>query len=926
MKNQLNSTPQPDDANSEIPKSVLDRRQFLTMGLGAAAAAFALPRPAKATTSIIPDASTELAFVSGKVSTGTFPQPVAGSLGTLADPSQLYVLWDTTDNVSVCSDGSYPVSGSCAAGGAPTDKSFITSRFYSNTSSSSFDPKITTLTPGTKVFQPGPTFRFYPSQSDKNSLHLTFNNKMPHNDSPELGMQGIPLPDPYTSSGCDGSIDRPRCFQTSNLHFHGFHVSPISLDTTDPTTGQPVFGPGSDAQLSSDDMLFELLPEGENGSSGQHDYCVQLPEFHAPGTHWYHAHTHGSTAIHIIDGMAGALIVEEEGDYVIPVDDDKIWLLQETLSPPPNPSGYEQTYSKIRNTRQSNGTKTGPIFPVPNDQEVYACTGGGGSAGFTVNGVYQPTLNMQPRELQRWRFINGTATPRGFIRLSLVMPVKYTYQSGENAGQTVTLSNPTTDPNALLSNSNYQAAFNDPGNATTQTQCMSLIATDGISFFGKPPHPKKTMDLVAANRADFLVKLPLPGVYWVLKEVLPAGAGQRNPGGVGPNKGVATPGALQILATVVVSGTAVSPEKSIPTVIPGQPPNYLQPITEDQLLTYEENGTQKRYLRPVVFDITGEFTTQGCKNYQGGGKGLAPPLPRQFNINNVGYTGKYGDQYTSYTPPPIAVGTLYKPGTYLGPGTIPPTQGPARYDTVQVVKLNTAEEWIIFNYSGLTHPFHIHVNPFQVVEIYTPNADNTTTPITQTVDVNDRVWWDTFGVPPASFKTNAQNQTVVDQPGYIRIRTRFWDYWGEYVFHCHILIHEDLGMMQNVMVLPDNASSSDPTIRGYNPCAQATTSATPGSSGSISFPSGDCPTGFFYPAPVPVDANGNIDRNTNKYFNPFVQGEVYPCQYSIPQFNKPLNPVQANNTASVAAEPEQSCSTAPANWPAPCVIAPPSSQ
>ncbi|MGH9720268.1 MAG: hypothetical protein ACRD8O_08650, partial [Bryobacteraceae bacterium] len=33
----------------------------------------------------------------------------------------------------------------------------------------------------------------------------------------------------------------------------------------------------------------------------------------APGTHWYHAHKHGSTSLHIFNGLAGAIIVE--GDY-----------------------------------------------------------------------------------------------------------------------------------------------------------------------------------------------------------------------------------------------------------------------------------------------------------------------------------------------------------------------------------------------------------------------------------------------------------------------------------------------------------------------------------------------------------------------------------------------------------------------------------
>jgi hypothetical protein len=42
--------------------------------------------------------------------------------------------------------------------------------------------------------------------------------------------------------------------------------------------------------------------------------------------------------------------------------------------------------------------------------------------------------------------------------------------------------------------------------------------------------------------------------------------------------------------------------------------------------------------------------------------------------------------------------------------------------------------------------------------------------------------------------------TVV--PGYFKMRSRFVDYAGRYVIHCHILAHEDRGMMTIVQVVP----------------------------------------------------------------------------------------------------------------------------
>jgi FtsP/CotA-like multicopper oxidase with cupredoxin domain len=47
--------------------------------------------------------------------------------------------------------------------------------------------------------------------------------------------------------------------------------------------------------------------------------------------------------------------------------------------------------------------------------------------------------------------------------------------------------------------------------------------------------------------------------------------------------------------------------------------------------------------------------------------------------------------------------------------------------------------------------------------------------------------------------------TLFVKAGYtLYLRTRYQRYIGEYVLHCHILDHEDRGMMQNVrVVLPD---------------------------------------------------------------------------------------------------------------------------
>lgn len=100
----------------------------------------------------------------------------------------------------------------------------------------------------------------------------------------------------------------------------------------------------------------------------------------------------------------------------------------------------------------------------------------------------------------------------------------------------------------------------------------------------------------------------------------------------------------------------------------------------------------------------------------------------------------------------------------------------------QIMTLGTTEEWRLVNESGEVHPFHIHVNPFQVISV-------------NGVELDRKSLDDTFPIPAN---------------GEIIIRTKYRDFDGKYVLHCHILFHEDNGMMQVVEVVkPGNESSED---------------------------------------------------------------------------------------------------------------------
>ena len=133
----------------------------------------------------------------------------------------------------------------------------------------------------------------------------------------------------------------------------------------------------------------------------------------------------------------------------------------------------------------------------------------------------------------------------------------------------------------------------------------------------------------------------------------------------------------------------------------------------------------------------------------------------------------------------------------------------------QLMKLDTDEEWTVYSTDDVSvfakpteiigHPFHIHVNPFQVTELYDPNTMDKPLVLTPPY-----VWWDTFPVPlakvvpegtPGAVKVN--DKWVLR--GYFKMRTRFVDFTGEFVQHCHILAHEDRGMMQLLQVVSNKS-------------------------------------------------------------------------------------------------------------------------
>jgi len=584
---------------------------------------------------------------------------------------------------------------------------------------------------------PGPTLRARVGDQ----VELTFLN---HVDVAQFG-DTLDRAEQGLATGCDRVVDGqagtevypggagdsdPNCFHgssTSNLHFHGTHVTPdgtgdnvlLQLRPNPSITQESVrsdfdlifrAGPPdewSDLPRTWRDRQLALLGEydetapwrGNRGTPGNpalppesrllpptvelirnglwpqyqigaFPYCFRLTEYttdaegrptkyqmgQAPGTHWYHAHKHGSTAINVYNGMAGAFIIEGEYDdalhRIYPNLKQQVLLVQNFAEAPPL-------------TRKTAG----------NSQSLW------------VNGEQNPTITMRPGEVQLWRLINASV-------------------------RSVT---------TLLDFSPLAGASGTPE--------VRQIAQDGVQFRYEnyrdqprlsqgPTDASRANGFAAGNRVDLLVKAPSSAGSWQFQ--------------VSDTAQFNTPATRQVL-TLQVAGDPVSMDFPTEQNYPAFPA-FLADIPE----------------REVKIRRTLDFGWEAGRSKPGPGTDGHAPV---FMIDGRQFEGD-------------------------------------RYD--QTMVLGDVEEWTLLNTTAqIAHPFHIHVNPFQVIEIYDPTTG------TRYAPRGNYLWQDVIAIPPAKFDNNG---TMVE-PGSARIRHRFADFTGSFVLHCHMLAHEDRGMMQLLRVI-----------------------------------------------------------------------------------------------------------------------------
>ena len=561
------------------------------------------------------------------------------------------------------------------------------------TTDPSYQPNDPRFTPR----YPGPTFRVRPGDL----VQIWLRNKLPALSGVDSS-NSVCMSYPAANTGIDQFQD---CFHGpnfTNIHYHGMHVTPDSTSTA-----------------VGDDVLMVIAP----GDSVL--YSFRIPTNQSPGTHWYHPHKHGSVAIQVANGMAGAFIVE---DPTTGLD----WFTQQ-FGLREHVIAFQQVDTTLG---LFHGDQTNILDKVPP----------------LVNGQSYPAIYMAPGEMQRWRIVNENVTRN-------TKTLEFNFHDREG-------------PEPV----------------------MVEVARDGVSFAlaNLAVDTDSTLLMGAGNRMDVIVMAPPePGEY-LFKIRHNPGASRRSRDPVLPlqtladvdpdSQQIANEDSVFLLFRVVVDASWRGGGTGLPTSIPDlaeflgsriRPPSAflgvnLAPARDTAVIVFTDTGGPGSYLTPTQFFLGSEQN----------------PTQR-FNDTVVFVPSDAGG-----TPMPMY--------------------------------LDSTQTWQIVNNSpnGINHPFHIHINPFQVDSVHAPaGAADPFYALYQELNAAARrgspIWLDVIPLPSPS--VDANGNVVVNaareplDPGLVFITQRYDRFTGcsdgtcgspvgEFVMHCHILGHEERGMMQVLQV------------------------------------------------------------------------------------------------------------------------------
>jgi FtsP/CotA-like multicopper oxidase with cupredoxin domain len=317
---------------------------------------------------------------------------------------------------------------------------------------------------------------------------------------------------------------------------------------------------------------------------------------------------------------------------------------------------------------------------------------------------------------------------------------------------------------------------------------LNVLENDGINVQNLVTlAPGVPYVMGAGQRVDMMVQASqTPGTY-LLQCLNPTTNASVSPQGIAPaprsshiSGDFPTPSYPITLATIVISGEPKN--MSLPTEnLP--PPEGLPSITT--MTTTTPNA-----VRNISFELCGE---------------MAGMTPLNARLPSCGwYAAKYDSNYWGGIP--FASLNMIRDADDTGVPSNPPNPAMPLIDFMKEglfddnvplfddMVVNNYEQWTVVNKSFSDHVFHIHQNPFLVTQI-----NGIALPFPE--------WHDSIVVPAATGGMPITSPNVTF--GSITFVTHFDPITvGQFVMHCHVLQHEDIGMMQLMEILPASTAAA----------------------------------------------------------------------------------------------------------------------
>ncbi len=584
-----------------------------------------------------------------------------------------------------------------------------------------------------------------------------------------------------------------------NLHVHGLHVSPKG---------------------NSDNVMLHI-PAGMSNT-----YEYDIPKNMPQGAYWYHSHLHTLTSAQTYSGLAGILAIGRVDGNLPVVTEKKIPIRSFALQ-------YNFVFNRAGGQAQLNNA-TWPQYvstaiPPAGDQ--------------LAKGTYRPSLapvNFAQSKAGTtfptvwWSGPLAIENRRGLTETIPSNLISFTGEDGRTVPADPTLPDWKRDVQFTV-NGQFQPTLKSKAGQTeiwvienisdfaytpiqlTETATgkhpqIAIVGQDGNPYPAVHyPVEENGTRLVISPASRFAIAVTIPEKGDLVLEMPPLGYGAKTINTLGAlytSNGTenypAELGSLSISPSAVsyVDGFFIFPSQVLARAVPSGGKGETTPFVEGQKLNAYTSFVELADVKP---DVTRKILING--GFLNDKATVADPKAFTYAFDSVAFPN---------TP-------------------------------IVQARLNSVEEWQFINHNNDEHPIHVHVNDFEVVDTFDP-----------TVGLHTGVqhWGaDNINVPAP---TMGAGEGVV-QAGTLAMRTRFDEYTGLYVMHCHRLNHEDNGLMMAVNVIPTISSyavvvagtDGKPTevrvLDGKDDRLLATVVPFPGYSGAVSVSMGD------------VDGDGILD-------------------------------------------------------------------